>query len=81
MLYIKDDIIKDSNLITIETEDSIIYNPDHDTLLANGWEVYEEEPNTKIIKNKGFVKTTSEEFELLDKSVYEDSIIFIEDTK
>ena len=81
MLYIKDNIIKDSNLITIETENSIIYNPDHDTLLSNGWEVYKEESNTKIIKNKGFVKTTSEEFGLLDKSVYEDSIVFIEDAK
>jgi hypothetical protein len=50
-------------------------------LLSNGWEVYKEESNTKIIENKGFVKTTSDEFESLDKSAYEDAIVFIEDTK
>lgn len=81
MLYSKNNIIKDSNLITIETEDSIIYNPDHETLLSDGWGVYKEEPNTKIIENKGFVQTTSEEFALLDKSVYKDTIVFIEDVK
>lgn len=80
MLYIKDNIIKDSSLITIETSNSVIYNPDHKTLQSYGWRMYDESlEGTKILNNRGFITTTNSEFELAEKSEYNDSIVFIQD--
>lgn len=80
MLYIKDNIIKDSSLITIETSNSVIYNPDHKTLQSYGWRIYDESlEGTKILNNRGFITTTNSEFELAEKSEYNDSIVFIQD--
>ena len=83
MLYFKDNVIKDNNQIVIKTNDSIIYNPDHQTLLDNGWTQYDgtNYNATKVFENRGFVTTTPIEFSIIDKSDYKDSIVLInEDT-
>ena len=42
MLYIKDNIIKDSSLITLTINGKIVYNPSQKLLEENGWSVHNE---------------------------------------
>ena len=78
MLYIKDNIIKDSSLITLTINDKIIYNPSQELLEENGWSVYNESNLNQFI-NKRYIETTNSVFNNVDKSDLKDTIVFIKD--
>lgn len=78
MLYIKDNIIKDSSLITLTINDKIVYNPSQELLEENGWSVYNESNLNQFI-NKRYIETTNSVFNNVDKSDLKDTIVFIKD--
>lgn len=80
MLYIKDNIIKDSSIITLQIGDNIIYNPSQSLLEENGWVVYNDSSLNQFI-NKRYIETTSSVFDSIDKYDLTDSIVFVKDTQ
>ena len=80
MLFIKDNIVKDSSLITLEINDKIVYNPSQELLEEHGWSLFSQD-NIIQFSNKRFIETTSNVFDSVDKSEYEDTIVFLKDLK
>ena len=81
MLYIKNNIIKDSSLIVLDINGQKIYNPKDSDLVSAGWTKVSDECNTNEIFIKKTFYTNSTEFNQLDKTIYKDCLVFIEDTK
>lgn len=81
MLYIKDNIVKDSSLIVLDNNGRKIYNPKHSDLVSAGWTKVSNESSTEEFFIKKTIYTTSEEFEQLDKTTYKDCLLFIQDTE
>lgn len=81
MLYIKDNIVKDSSLIVLDNNGRKIYNPKDSDLVSAGWTKVSDESITSEFFIKKTIYTTSEEFNQLDKTVYKDCLLFIQDTE
>lgn len=81
MLYIKNNIIKDSSLIVLDINGQKIYNPKDSDLVSDGWTKVSDECNTNEIFIKKAFYTNSTEFNQLDKTAYKDCLVFIEDTE
>lgn len=81
MLYTKDNIINDSSLIVLDINGQKIYNPKDSDLISAGWTKVSDECNTNEIFIKKTFYTNSTEFNQLDKAIYKDCLVFIEDTK
>lgn len=77
MLYSRDDIIKDSSLITIERGGKVIHNPSKSLLESEGWVEYTGQFSQFI--NKRFIKMTSAVLESFDKEELVDTIVFLTD--
>ena len=80
MLYIKDNIVKDSSLITLEINGKNVYNPSQELLEENGWSLFSQD-NIIQFSNKRFIETTSDVFDNVDKDEYVDTIVFLKDLK
>ena len=80
MLYIKDNIVKDSSLITLEINGKNVYNPSQELLEENGWSLFSQD-NIIQFSNKRFIETTSDVFDSVDKDEYVDTIVFLKDLK
>lgn len=80
MLFIKDNIVKDSSLITLEINDKIVYNPSQELLEEHGWSLFSNNNITQFL-NRRFIETTSDVFGSVDKSEYVDTIVFLKDLK